>query len=114
MTRQVSGEYEVRDPSLKKYHELVEQIWVCFKSARIIQIPRENNCRANELSKLYPPNSAKIVGIFVEYMDQPSIVTESVILTIDLLDWRNPIISFLEKSIDYANPNLVKIRIKAA
>ena len=33
VTQQISGEYEVRDPSLKKYHELVEQIWVCFKDA---------------------------------------------------------------------------------
>ena len=87
VTRQVSGEYEVRDPSLKKYHELVEQIWVCFKSTRIIQIPRENNCRADELSRLDPFDSTKTVSSFVEYMNQPSIVMESVILTIDPTDW---------------------------
>ena len=47
-------------------------------------------------------------------MDQPSIMMESVILTIDPLDWRSPIISYLENLIDSANPNLAKIRIKTA
>ena len=114
VTRQISGEYEVRDPSLKKYHELVETIWVCFKNARIIQIPRENNCRADELSRLDPSDSTKTIGIFVEYLSQPSIAMEPAILTIDPTDWRNPIISYLQNSNDSTNPTLAKTRMKTA
>ena len=95
VTRQISREYEVRDSSLKKYHELVKQIWVYFKSARIVQIPRENNCQADELSRLDPTDSAKAIGIFVEYLSQPSISIEPTIFTIDPTDWRSPIISYL-------------------
>ena len=50
----------------------------------------------------------------MEYLSQPSIAMEPAILTIDPTDWRNPIISYLQKSNDTTNPNLAKTRMKAA
>ena len=114
VTRQVSGEYEIRDPSLKKYYDLVQQLWAGFESAQIIQIPREYNSRADNLSRLHTNNSADTTGILVEYLDQPSIRKEPAILTIDPPDWRSPIITYLENPILSVDPSIARIRIKAA
>ena len=43
ITRQVLGEYEVKDPLLAKYHSLVGQMCKSFEDIIIRQIPKEEN-----------------------------------------------------------------------
>ena len=50
VVRQVSEEYEVKNPSFKAYNRLVKQLWQKFSQIQITQIPREENSKADELS----------------------------------------------------------------
>ena len=86
VTRQVSKEYEVGDPHLKKYHELIGQIWKDFIDIQMVQISREKNYETDELSRLNTSDSTKIVRILVEYIDLPSTMAESEVLIINPLD----------------------------
>ena len=52
VVRQVLGEYEVKDPSLKAYNSLVKKLWQQFSQIQITQISREENSKANELSRV--------------------------------------------------------------
>ena len=76
VVRQVSKEYEVKDPLLKKYNGLVKQLWENFTKIQLVKIPWEENTKADELSKLdlYDPKAT--IGILVKHMNQPSIAYE--------------------------------------
>ena len=50
VVRQISREYEVKDPTLKAYNGLVKQLWQKFSQIQLTQIPREENSKADELS----------------------------------------------------------------
>ena len=52
VVQQVNGEYEAKEKSLKKYLELVRTITESFESFTLEQIPREENTKADALSKL--------------------------------------------------------------
>lgn len=49
--RQMSGEYRVRTPHLRPYHERLGQLASGFVSLRFVWIPRESNQEADRLSK---------------------------------------------------------------
>jgi len=49
--RQFEGTYEVRKEHLKAYHERLHQLASEFRSCRFEWVPREENRRADELSK---------------------------------------------------------------
>ena len=69
VVRQVLGEYEVKDPLFKKYNGLVKQLWGGFTRVQLVHIPRKENTRVDELSKLDPFDPKVIVGILVEHMN---------------------------------------------
>ncbi len=50
--RQMAGEYEVRSEHLKAYHDRLRQLVREFPMVRFEWVPREENQRADELSKL--------------------------------------------------------------
>jgi ribonuclease HI len=52
VVRQMNGEYEVRAERLRPYHERLEVLVQEFAEARFVWIPREENTRADELSKI--------------------------------------------------------------
>ena len=52
VVRQVIGEYEVKDPTLKVYNGLIKQLWQKFSQIQLIQISREENAKADELSRV--------------------------------------------------------------
>ena len=49
--RQMQGEYEVRAEHLRPYHERLRQLAREFEDVRFVWVPREENVRADELSK---------------------------------------------------------------
>ena len=51
VVRQMNGEYAVRSPHLQAYHERLRQLAERFPEVQFRWIPREENVRADELSK---------------------------------------------------------------
>ncbi len=51
VVRQMNGEYAVRAEHLKPYHERLRQLLSRFPRAEVRWVPREENQRADELSK---------------------------------------------------------------
>ncbi|HZY93081.1 MAG TPA: ribonuclease HI [Thermoplasmata archaeon] len=49
--RQMTGEYEVRAAHLKAYHDHLKRLVAQFPEVRFVWVPREENQRADELSK---------------------------------------------------------------
>jgi len=49
---QVKGEFQVRDPQLARYLEVVQTIAKNFVVFEFVHVPREQNYRVNLLSKL--------------------------------------------------------------
>ena len=96
MVCQVIGEYEVKDLVLKAYNGLVKQLWTKFSQIQLIQIPHEENVRADELSRvdLFDPKATK--GTLVEVLNRPSITEEHEVMIVDALDWRSPTIEYLK------------------
>ena len=74
----------MKDPLLKKYYGLVNQLWGSFEKIQLIQIPKEKNTKADKLSKLNPFDPKTTIRILVEYMDQPSTMEEVEVMVIDL------------------------------
>ena len=114
VVRQVSGEYEVKDPSLKAYNRLVKQLWQKFSQIQVTQIPREENSRADELSRVNSDDLEATRGILIEILGRPNTATENTIMIIEALDWRSPIIEYLKSPTITAESESAKLRIRAA
>ncbi len=52
IVRQMNGEYEVRAEHLRPYHERLHQLAARFARVEFRWVPREENTRADELSKM--------------------------------------------------------------
>ena len=72
MVRQVTGEYEVKDLILKTYNGLVKQLWTKFSQIQLVQIHREENAKADELSRVDTSDPKITKGILVEVLNRPN------------------------------------------
>ncbi|KAL0458431.1 UNVERIFIED_CONTAM: hypothetical protein Slati_0470300 [Sesamum latifolium] len=52
IVKQVNGEYEAKEESMMQYLQQIEELKTKFKSFQLHQIPREENIKADSLSKL--------------------------------------------------------------
>lgn len=50
--KQMNGDYEVRAEHLKAYHDRLAQLGAKFADVKFVWVPREDNRRADELSKI--------------------------------------------------------------
>ena len=66
----------MKDPLIKTYNGLVKQLWREFSQIQLTQIPREENARADKLSRLNPSDLKVTVGILVKILNQRSITEE--------------------------------------
>ena len=114
VVRQVSGEYEVNDPSFKAYNRLVKQLWQKFSQIQITQIPREENSKADELSRVDPDDPKAIKGILIEILSRPSTAIENKVMIIETPNWRSPIIEYLKSPAITTESESTKLRIRAA
>ncbi|GKU93606.1 hypothetical protein SLEP1_g7183 [Rubroshorea leprosula] len=99
---QVNGSCEVRDPQLGRYTSVVNRLKSKFASFQIEKIPRADNRRADELSKLassqdFSPQRSTIV----EVLDAPSytdFTVECQLLSTDpsTPSWTTPLINYLQ------------------
>ncbi|XP_030936673.1 uncharacterized protein LOC115961917 [Quercus lobata] len=94
---QIKGEYEAKEERMQKYLKLARQLAQEFDAVEFIQIPRNQNMGADEVSKLA---SSKEEGtstdLAMEVQKHPSI-EEFATFTIQGADtWMTPIVSFLQ------------------
>ncbi|GKU91005.1 hypothetical protein SLEP1_g4936 [Rubroshorea leprosula] len=99
---QVNGNCEVRDPQLDRYASVVSRLKSIFVSFQIDKIPRADNHRADELSKLASSQDLNPQrSTIVEVLDAPSytdLAAECQLLSTDpsTPSWITPLISYLQ------------------
>ncbi|KAK2427613.1 hypothetical protein QL285_026181 [Trifolium repens] len=100
VTNQVSGKYQTKDPQLVKYLEKVQSLASQFKRFELIYVPREQNARADLLSKLAstkkPGNNRTVIQ---ETIAKPSAETAEILMVVEGSDWRYPLIRYLQNKI---------------
>ncbi|GAU27754.1 hypothetical protein TSUD_215650 [Trifolium subterraneum] len=116
VTSQVSGEFQAKDPQLIKYLEQVRSLAKHFNTFELIYVPREQNARADLLSKLAstkkPGNNRTIIQ---ETVTKPSTGNLEVWMVTRNDDWRTPIIQYLEnEKLPEEKEEKVKIKKMAA
>jgi hypothetical protein len=116
VTNQVSGEFQAKDPQLIKYLEKVRNLANHFKSFELVYVPREQNARADLLSKLASTKKPGSNRTFIqETIASPSITEETVMMIIEAEDWRAPIIRYLqEDELPAAKEEAYKLKRAAA
>jgi ribonuclease HI len=97
VTNQVSGEYQTKDPQLMKYLGKVNKLRDQFNTFEQIFVPREQNSRADLLSKLAstkkPGNNRTVIQ---EVISRPSTEVAEVAMVVEEEDWRGPITQYLQ------------------
>ena len=90
---------------------MVKQLWQKFSQIQITQISREENSKADELSRVDPndPNITK--GILIETLNRPSTAIEKTVMIIETPDWRSPIIEYLKSPTITTESESAKLRI---
>jgi ribonuclease HI len=100
VTNQVSGDYQTKDPQLIKYLEKVQSLASQFKCFELIYVPREQNARADLLSKLAstkkPGNNRTVIQ---ETIAKPSSETVEIQMVVEGSDWRYPLIRYLQDEV---------------
>ncbi|XP_057739998.1 uncharacterized protein LOC130957129 [Arachis stenosperma] len=114
VVQQVTGHFHVRDPLLEKYLNSAKNMIQHFQNFEISHIPREQNCRANILSKLAiyrVTNSSDKLSHLT--LTKPSLDIKSVLSVSQEEDWRNPFICYLRTVEIPENENPMSFRHKA-
>ncbi|GAV76330.1 RVT_3 domain-containing protein, partial [Cephalotus follicularis] len=90
-----SGEYEAREDSMAKYLSHFQSLKPAFEVLRVLKIPRAENARADQLSKLATAEELeKNQTALVDYLDRPTI-SEVDVMDIDLPQEPNWMTSFI-------------------
>ncbi|GAV71083.1 RVT_3 domain-containing protein, partial [Cephalotus follicularis] len=69
-----NGEYEAREDSMAKYSTHFQSLKTAFQTLRILKVPKVENARADQLSKLATTKELrKNKTVFMDYLDRPTI-----------------------------------------
>ncbi|GKV33443.1 hypothetical protein SLEP1_g41961 [Rubroshorea leprosula] len=102
VVRQVNGSCDIRDPQLGRYASVVNRLKSRFASFQIDKIPRADNQRADELSKLASSQDINPQrSTIVEVLDAPSytdFIVECQLLSTDpsTPSWTTPLMNYLQ------------------
>ncbi|XP_061344003.1 uncharacterized protein LOC133289978 [Gastrolobium bilobum] len=96
ITSQVEGKYQAKGPLMMKYLHQVRELLADFDEVIIQYIPRNENNRADILSKL---SSSKVPGTHRTVIQQSILEPTCVMVITETEDWRGPIVAYLEKGI---------------
>ena len=108
---QVTGEYQVREEHLQEYVQLVLEKMKEFETVEVTHVPREQNTRADILSKLASTRTANGNKIVIqEVLTEPSIrkqkdQTHEVNAITEIEDWRGPITRYITSGELPSDPN---------
>ena len=78
-----------------------------------MQIPHEENARADELSRVNSSDPKTKKEILVEVLNQLSTAKEQKVMVVDASDWKSPIIEYLKSPKVETDSELAKLRIRA-
>ena len=94
--KQIKGEYEAKEERIQKYLRLTKHLTREFDEVEFIQVPRNQNTQADEISKLASSEEEELSNnLAMEVQKHPSI-EEAPTLTIQSANsWMTPIVSFL-------------------
>ncbi|KAL0447295.1 UNVERIFIED_CONTAM: hypothetical protein Slati_1857400 [Sesamum latifolium] len=97
VVKQVEGSYEAKEKSMVQYLQQIAELRTSFESFQIIQISREENVKADSLSRLASAlEDCRTRHITIQYLPNPG--TALTIQAISsITDWRAPIIEWIEK-----------------
>ncbi|KAL0400379.1 UNVERIFIED_CONTAM: hypothetical protein Sradi_2381200 [Sesamum radiatum] len=103
VTKQVEGEYEVKEERMKGYLQEIGELTSRLKSFQLYQIPRIENTEADYLARL----TNSLVNCSTHNITVRTLVKnrpKSNLITIQVeTDWRKPLLDYLERSILPAN-----------
>ncbi|XP_074327077.1 uncharacterized protein LOC141665021 [Apium graveolens] len=100
VVKHFKGEYEQRDPRTKAYIAKVRDASLSFETFELSQIGRENNARADALSRLASAETQNLTGsIYLTEAKTPSIEKKECLEIRQGNDWMTPLRNFLEKGI---------------
>ena len=93
---QVRGDFEAKETRMQKYLKLVNQLVSTFLHAEFVQIPRDQNTEADEVTRsASADNRDKMIDWKLEEQNSPSIKELQTFHIHSSLGWTNPILLFL-------------------
>ncbi|XP_074374654.1 uncharacterized protein LOC141715068 [Apium graveolens] len=96
VVRQTNGEYIEKDPKLARYQEMVRAILETIPDSTILQINREDNAKADKLSKLVQNTSDLSSSVYFEELGAPSTDRPEVLCISSPDNWMTPYIAYLK------------------
>ncbi|XP_025636205.1 uncharacterized protein [Arachis hypogaea] len=116
VVHQIKGEFQVKDPLLEKYWLITKDLISKFKEFNIIHVNREQNTRADVLSKLATTRQAENTSALSQLtLDKPSFEQETILSITQVPDWRTPFIDYINTgTIPNDEPNLPLFRRRAS
>ena len=101
VVNQVSERFQLRDEKMEQYLKIIRQMMGKFEAVKVVQIPREQNSRADILARMAAvadPKMPKLVPL--EVKSSPSIEQNLGVLRIEQkCSWMDPIISYLRDGV---------------
>ncbi|XP_074337280.1 uncharacterized protein LOC141674475 [Apium graveolens] len=94
--RQTNGEYITKDPKLAQYQKMVRAILETIPDPTILQINREENTKADELSKLAQNTSNLSSSVYFEELGAPSTDRPEVLCVNSPDNWMTPYVAYLK------------------
>ena len=96
VVKQIKGEYEAKEERMQKYLRLTRHLTKEFDYAKFIQVPRNQNALADEISKLASTEEGGLSNnLAMEVQKHPSIEEAPTLMIQSIKSWMTPIISFL-------------------
>ncbi|XP_074377335.1 uncharacterized protein LOC141718858 [Apium graveolens] len=96
VVRKTNGEYVAKDPKLARYQEMVRAILETISDSTILQINREENAKADELSKLIQNTSDLSNSVYFKELGAPSTDRPEVLCVSSPENWMTPYIAYLK------------------
>ncbi|KAL0409439.1 UNVERIFIED_CONTAM: Polyprotein P3 [Sesamum radiatum] len=103
IVKQVEGAYEAKEENMIQYLQQIIDLKATFHHFQIIQIPREENAKADSLSKLASSlEDCRTRHITIHYLPEARTpLTVQPITTTE--DWRTPIIKWIDEGLLHKN-----------
>ncbi|KAL0439431.1 UNVERIFIED_CONTAM: hypothetical protein Slati_2426100 [Sesamum latifolium] len=97
IVKQVEGTYEAKEESMIQYLQQMKELKTSFDHFQVIQIPREENVKANCLSKLASAlEDCRTRRITIQYLPEArALLAVQPIMT--RVDWTTPIIRWIKE-----------------
>ncbi|XP_025703549.1 uncharacterized protein [Arachis hypogaea] len=114
VVHQIKGEYQVKDPLLEKYWLITKDLISKFNKFDIIHVNREQNTRADVLSKLATTRQAKnTLALSQLTLNKPK--QDTILSIMQVPDWRTPFLNYINTgAILDDEPNLLLFRRRAS